>query len=131
VNYSTSNGTATAGSDYTAASGMLTFTPGQTSQPISVTVQGETVYEPNETFTVTLSNPTAATLGTFFATGTILNDDPLPAITIGDASINEGASGAAKSVFPAILANPSYQQITVNYSTASGTATAGSDYTTS
>ena len=60
VNYATANGTATAGSDYTAASGTLTFAPGQTSKPITVTVNGDTAVEPNETFFVNLSAPTNA-----------------------------------------------------------------------
>jgi hypothetical protein len=75
VQYTTTNGTATAGSDYTATSGTLTFTPGQTSKTINVPIVGDTTVEPDETFTVTLSTPTNATLGTATATGTITNDD--------------------------------------------------------
>ena len=64
VNYATANGTATAGSDYVAASGTLTFAPGVSTRPISVTVNGDTTVEPNETFSVTLSSPANAVLGT-------------------------------------------------------------------
>jgi hypothetical protein len=77
VSYATSNGTASAPADYTSATGTVTFAPGETSKTIDVTVVGETVYEPDETFTVALSNPVNATIGTGSATGTIQNDDPV------------------------------------------------------
>ena len=64
VGYATANGTATAGQDYTATTGTLTFAPGETTKTITVAVTGDTAVEPNETFTVTLSNPTGATLVT-------------------------------------------------------------------
>ena len=54
VDYTTANGTATAGSDYAAASGTLTFPAGVSSRPINVTVNGDTTAEPDETFSVTL-----------------------------------------------------------------------------
>jgi GH18 family chitinase len=75
VGYNTANGTATAGTDYTATAGTLTFTPGVTSQQLSVAVTGDTTVEPTETLSVTLTNPTGATLATGTATGTITNDD--------------------------------------------------------
>ncbi|PRC51841.1 hypothetical protein C6A85_61995, partial [Mycobacterium sp. ITM-2017-0098] len=75
VAYATSNGTATAGSDFTAKSGTVTFAAGVTSQQISVAVVGDTVVESNETFTVTLSSPTGATIADGSAVGTITNDD--------------------------------------------------------
>src|SRR6266545_3220183 len=75
VSYMTSDGTATAGSDYTMASGTLTFIPGQTSQTITVQVTGDIADELDETLTVTLSNPINATLMGSMASGTILNDD--------------------------------------------------------
>ena len=75
VAYATADGTATAGADYTATSGTLVFAPGQTSQTVAVAVVGDTVFEPDETFTLALSNPVNATLGTATATGTITNND--------------------------------------------------------
>jgi hypothetical protein len=75
VAYATADGTATAGSDYTAASGTLVFAPGETSKTVAVPILGDTAYEPDETFTLTLSNPVNGTLGTATATGTITNDD--------------------------------------------------------
>jgi hypothetical protein len=75
VSYATADGTATAGSDYTAASGKLVFAPGEKSKKVAVTVLGETVFEPDETFTIGLSNPVNATLARASATGTIKNED--------------------------------------------------------
>ncbi|HVH32823.1 MAG TPA: Calx-beta domain-containing protein [Tahibacter sp.] len=72
----TTDGTATAGSDYVAIlNGSGSIAAGQTSGTLAVTINGDTVAEPNETFTVTLSAPVNATLGTATATGTIVNDD--------------------------------------------------------
>lgn len=72
----TANGTATGGSDFVAiAGGSDSIAAGQTSGTLAVTVNGDTVAEANETFTVTLSAPVNATLGTATATGTITNDD--------------------------------------------------------
>ncbi len=78
VNYATADGTATAGQAYVAASGTLTFAPGQMQQTIAVTVKGAATYEPTETFDVVLSNATNATLGVAQGTGTILNAHPAP-----------------------------------------------------
>ena len=64
VHYATTDGTATAGSDYTTTSGKLVFAPGETSKTISVPVVNDTVVEPDETFTLTLSQPSNAGLGT-------------------------------------------------------------------
>ena len=76
VTYATANGTATAGSDYTTASGTLTFQPGITSLPINVTVSGDTTTpEPNEIFLVNLTAATGAIISTGQGVGTILNDD--------------------------------------------------------
>jgi len=75
VSVATSNDTATAGSDYIAASGSLTFSPGQTARTFAVTINGDATREASETFRVTLSNPVNATLGDGQAIGTIVNDD--------------------------------------------------------
>jgi len=76
VDYVTADGTALSASDYTATTATLTIPAGQTTGTITVLVVADiTKFESNETLTLTLSNPTAATLGTAVATGTILNDD--------------------------------------------------------
>lgn len=78
VEYATSDGTATSGDDYTAASGTLTFTAQQTSRTVSVAVLNDAHDEGNETLTLTLANPAGATLDDGAATGTIQNTDPMP-----------------------------------------------------
>lgn len=80
MEYETADISAAAGTDYAAASGTLTIAAGDTEAAILVSVIGDTRVETNETFSVTLSNPSAnATLGTATATGTIKNDDVPPA----------------------------------------------------
>src|SRR5262249_41750591 len=78
VAYGTSSGSAIAGEDFSPVAGTLIFNPGVTQQFITVFVYGDTNVEPDETFTVTLSNPTNATLLRAAATGTILTDDYIP-----------------------------------------------------
>jgi hypothetical protein len=75
VSYATANGSATAGSDYTASSGSVSFAPGSTSSAILVPVLGDVAPEPLETFSVTLSGPVSATLGDASAIATIVDDD--------------------------------------------------------
>ena len=130
VNYATADGSATAGSDYVTAGGTVTFTPGQTSQPISVTINGDTAFEPNEAFNVNLSAATNATIADNQGVGTISNDDTQPTISINDVSVSEGNAGTTSAGFAVSLSNSSSQTITVNYATADGTATAGNDYVT-
>ena len=135
VQYATANGTATAGSDYTAISGVITFAPGETSRSVSVAVVRDLVAEPTETFTLLLSSPTGATLTRTSATGTILDDDtttpppPPPSITVGNVSLNEGNSGTSTARFTVTLSAAAGSPVTVSYATANGTATAGTDYT--
>jgi hypothetical protein len=80
VPYATANGTATAGSDYTAASGTVTFAPGETQKTVVVEVLGDTTLEGSETFFVNLGAPTNATLGDGQGQGTIQNDELGPDI---------------------------------------------------
>ncbi|MGH2341568.1 cellulase family glycosylhydrolase [Segnochrobactraceae bacterium EtOH-i3] len=98
VSWSTADGTATAGSDYQAATGTLTFAAGETTKTIRIDAIGDAVVEGNETFTVTLSGPSGATLATASATGTIQNDDVapspvLPKLSINDVTVIEGTAG--------------------------------------
>ena len=78
VDYETSDGTATAGADYTATSGTLAFAAGETSRTVSVPVLDDVVDEGNETLTLTLSNPSGLRIADGEATGTIENSDPMP-----------------------------------------------------
>ena len=75
VNYATADNTATAGLDYVATSGTVTFPPGSITQPVSVAVLGDTLFEGDETFFVNLSGPVGATVGDGQGEGTILDDD--------------------------------------------------------
>jgi hypothetical protein len=131
VNFATANGTATAGSDYQPAVGTLTFAPGVTSQPITVQVSGDTQVETDENFFVTLSNSTNATIFKGVGTGTITNDDPLPAtpsLSINNVTVTEGNSGSTNATFIVTLSSASAQTVSVDFVTGDGTATAPSDY---
>jgi hypothetical protein len=126
VAYATADGSATAGSDYQAASGTLTFAPGETVKTITVLVNGDPLDEPTETFFVNLSSPTNATIGRGQGIGTILDDDPRISIT--DVSVTEGNTGTRPITFTVSLSAAYDVPVTVAYSTANGSAAAGSDY---
>ena len=130
VGYATADGTATtADGDYLAASGTLTFAPGVTTQPVSVTVNGDVKDEPNETLVVNLSAPTNATILDSQGTGTITNDDAVPTLSINDVAVAEGNAGTTTLGFTVTLSAVSGQTVTVGYATANGTATtADGDY---
>ena len=81
VNYATSNGTATAGADYTATIGTLTFAPGVTSQVLNIPILNDSLNEADETFTLALSSPTNAALGTQTAATTTITDTLTAAVT--------------------------------------------------
>lgn len=128
VSYSTADGTAIAGEDYSVASGTLEIPAGQMSGTITVQVSGDTTDEDNENFMVNLRDPVNATLPDAGVIGTIINDDQAPSISIGAAEVIEGQTGTTTLEFPVQLSEASGKEITVNYSTADGTATAGEDY---
>jgi len=128
VNYATAGGTATSGADFVAGNGTVTIAAGQTSATFTVTINGDTTVESNENFTVTLSNPTNATIADGTATGTITDDDAAVTVSIGDATVTEGNSGNATMTFTITLSGPSGQTVTVNYATSDGTATQPGDY---
>ena len=127
VNYATAPGSAVAPADYTSTSGTLTFNPGETALQIAVLVQGDTVGEANETFSVNLSGATNATIADNSGLGTITDNDT-PSITIGAATVTEGNSGTVNAVFNLSLSAPSSSTVTVDFATADGSATDPSDY---
>ena len=95
VNYADAlTGTATSGTDYEAiTAGTLTFSAGDTSEDIAVTVKGDALDEPNETIAVKLSSPVNATISAPTGTGTITNDDNTPTASAGaDQTVTEGAN---------------------------------------
>jgi uncharacterized protein (TIGR03437 family) len=128
VNYATAGNTATSGTDFVAASGTATITPGQLSTSINITVNSDTTFEPSETFFVNLTNPTNAAIGDNQGVGTITNDDAQPAISINNVSVNEGDTGTSLATFTVSLSNDSSQTITMNFATANNTAIAGTHY---
>ncbi|WP_323002844.1 retention module-containing protein [Denitromonas sp.] len=136
VDVATANGTAQAGSDYTALSQSLTFAPGVTSQTVTVNIVNDSpaVYEGAENYTVALSNVGGAVIGTGSVTTTIVDDgtggpggdDDRPVISIvGPAEVNEGAGTITYTLN---LSNPSTNAVSVTVDTADAGATAGSDY---
>lgn len=128
VNYATANGTASAGADYVAASGTLTFAAGVTSQSINVTVNGDALNEAAETVLVNLSAAINASIAGAQGVATITDDDPVPSIAIADRTVTEGNAGTVTASFTVTLSAASGQGVSVNYATANGTAAAGSDY---
>jgi chitinase len=131
VNFATANGTATAGLDYTARSGTLTFAAGETSKLVQVSVSGDLAVEAQETLRLTLSAPSGATIADGTATGIIRNDDvasTVPRLSVANATIGEGAAGTTQLTFTVTLSAAATGPVTVGYATANGTATAGTDY---
>ena len=132
LNFTTRDGTARAGSDYVAASGTVTFAPGETSKVIKVAVLGDTVVEASESFSLILSGASGATLSKASATATITNDDTapvvLPAAAIADVSVAEGDSGQKLASFTVTLSKAATGPVSLAYATQDGSAKSGSDY---
>ncbi|MBZ0111763.1 MAG: hypothetical protein K8J08_04820, partial [Thermoanaerobaculia bacterium] len=129
IDYATMDGTATtADMDYVATMGTLTFLAGDTVQMVSVTVNGDGVVEPSESFTVDLSMPVLVTLSDAQGVGTIVDDDGMPQAFIDDVTLAEGDAGTTDAVFTISLSTPPAVAVSVDYATSDGTATAGSDY---
>jgi len=131
VNYATANGTATAGSDYTAAANTLTWPAGDmTNKSFNVSITDDALNEANETFTATLSGPTCnAVLGANTVDTVTINDnDVQPSLSINSIGLAEGNAGTTPFTFTVTLSAPSGQTVMVNYATADGTATQPGDY---
>jgi hypothetical protein len=131
VDYATADGTAVSGGtlasggqDYVPASGTLTFTPGQTSKTVSVTVNGDLANEDNDALLLVLSNVASAnaTIQDGSASGTIANDDTQPSVSIGNATSSEGNAGTSTASFTVTLSAISGQPVEVSYATADGSA---------
>lgn len=127
VDYTTMNGTATAGSDYTAAAGTLTFAPGETSKTFTVAITDDSAAEGDETVGVMLANANGATLsGPTTAPLTIHDDD-------GKFSFSAAASSAGEAAGVAYLTiqrNTTAGSAAVTVARVGGSATAGSDFNT-
>ena len=124
--YRTADGTATAGADYTEASGRLTIPAGGTEASIAVSTAEDGLDEDDEeTFEVRLEQPLYATIADGAATGTIRDADPTPTLSVGNATTDEGES----LQFAVELSAASELEVTVEYETADGTAESPADYT--
>jgi uncharacterized repeat protein (TIGR01451 family) len=128
VNFATANVSAISPGDYFATNGVLNFALGETNKNINVIIKGDTLYEFDETFVVNLSGAVNATIANSQATGTILNDDAIPMISIGDVTLTEGNNGTTNAVFPVSLSAASSLDVSVNFYTGDGSAYYGSDY---
>ncbi len=114
VEFATVDDSATlADNDYQQAIGTANFAAGETTQVVSVLVNGDITQESDETFFVNLSAPSGATLADSVGTGTIQNDDMIPSLSIAGASHLEGNSGTIAFVFAVSLSNPTTQVVSV------------------
>jgi hypothetical protein len=127
VSYATADGTATlAGADYQTKIDTVTFGIGQTSQTITVLVNGDRVGEYDEYFYVNLTGATGALVSNSTGYASIQDDEPR--LSINSVSITEGNSGTKLMTFTVTLSAIYDQAVTVNYATHDSSATAGSDY---
>jgi Calx-beta domain len=122
VAYSTANGSASAGTDYQAASDTLIFTPRETSKTITILVNGDRAAEPTENFVVNLGSATNGFIADGQAIGTIVDDEPRISIT--DVTKAEGRKGKTTLfVFTVTLSMAYDQPVTMSFRTVDGTAT--------
>jgi len=115
--------------DYLATGGTLVFPP-YTSDPqfVAVTVVGNLRHQQLHKFFVHLLNAVAAIVDPFDAEGDIVDDDPIPTISISDVTVGEANSGTVNAVLNVTLSNDSDDVVTVNYTTTDGSAIGGSDF---
>ena len=126
--YATTDGTATAGSDYVSSNFVFNIPAGTASVNIFVTVLGDNMYEPDEDFFVNISEPVNVSLADNQGRGTIINDDSVPTLNIFSGSVIEGDIGTRNVQVTLQLSNPTYLPVTFNVLTSDGTAIAGRDY---
>jgi hypothetical protein len=130
VNYKTTAGTATEGTDYTKNVGNVVIPANSTSAKVNVAITDDPVDEDNETFSVDLLSATNGTLATTpTASITIVDNEPTPSLTIGDVTVAEGDAGNTSATFTATLSTASARTVTATYQTADDTAKKPSDYT--
>ena len=120
VNYATASGTATSGADFTGKSGSLTFTPGVTSQTVTVSILNDSIFEHSEKFTVTLSGAVNASIADGSGVGTILDDgtgaggtdNDTPTLSVSSPVVTEGTNPFG--AFTVSLSNPSTVDVNFN-----------------
>ena len=124
VHYATSDSSATAPGDYTATSGTLTFTPGETSQTASVSVVGNTTTFVDKDFYMNLSTATGgATIERSYAYGMISNGNVEPVLSVDSLAVVKPATGTAAAAFTVHLSQASPNPVTVVAQTSDGSAT--------
>jgi hypothetical protein len=130
IQYGTTDGTAALGTDYQATAGFVSFSPGQTTQTVSVNVIGDPTYDSPETFYLNLMPFTASGGSAPYVVGTCTINSALaqPGLSISNATVTDGTSGTTPMTFTVSLTAASSDPVTVNYATADGTAVAGTDY---
>ena len=127
VDYATADGTATNGLKYTATNGTLAFSAGETNKPIVVPILNDGFVQGTKTFTVTLSNPTNAVLGTRTnATVSITDNDVGVQFIFDTYSVAEDAGAVLLGV---VRGDDGILPVTVDFATSDLTATNGLDYT--
>ena len=129
VDYATSDAGAEADLDYTPSVGTLTFAPGDMEETVDVTVLADTTHEGDEGVAIDLSGELNATLADAGGLLTIADDDALPTLSIDDVSATEGDAGTTLVTFTVTKSGATALAATANWSTADGTASSGSDYT--
>lgn len=132
VNYATADGTAVLVDDYAAASGTLNWADGDSAdKTVTLTIAEDAIDEDDETFTFALSSPSAGTqlLSPSSEEITITDNDAAPTLAITSPSVAEGNTGTTGLAFVVTLSGASGKTVTVDFVSANGTATAGSDYT--
>jgi len=130
VQYKTAPGTAKAGTDYTSKPlTTLSFASGETAKTVNIAVKGDLLDEDDETFFVNLSNAIGATIADAQGVATILDNDPLPALSIQDVAVAESDAAGVSLGFVVTLSPASGRSVTLSHATQNGSAVSGSDYT--
>src|SRR5262249_24915160 len=127
VQYTTTNNTAIAGTNYVGTSGSLTIPAGQTTGTVSVKVLGDGIDTVNESFYLDISNASHGTITRSRGVGSI-TDSNGPGVTINNITLQQPTSGLVPATFTVRIAQPSPQDIRINYATQDGTAIANLDY---
>ena len=128
VGYATANGSAGSPADFAAKAGTLSFSPGQTSKTVPVTVKADVLGEPDETFSLNLSNASGATIADATGLGTIRDNDSAPSIAVGDVTVAEGDGGNQTVVFTIRLSSAASETVRVAYTLAAGSASSPNDF---
>jgi chitinase len=128
VHFATMDGTAIQKIDYSAKHGTVSFSPGQTSKVVNVTIRRDAVPDTDETFLLELSLPKNASIADGEAVGTILDHGPV-GLSISDASLQAPISRSKSMTFTISLTKATTHTVKVTYQTLDLTAHAGVDYT--